>query len=144
MDFVFLLLPGLLAFVAGSAIGCQSNSPEYSIGFYNDDPAMVTAGRVDWRIDGGDRHELMGRLAPAELAVSHSIQRPIPPTATVTWQTADGRTHSVKVDVAKNMADPRHFSGTVFFKILPAGTVRVVPLTYDEIRRLSYAQKDYP
>jgi hypothetical protein len=91
MDMGFLLLPALLAFFAGGAIGCQSNSPEYSIGFRNDDPAMITASRVDWRIGGSDRHELIGRLAPGGRAESYSIQRPIPPTATVTWQTLTKR-----------------------------------------------------
>jgi hypothetical protein len=57
---------------------------------------------------------------------------------------ADEKTHSVKVDVAKVMVAPAHFSGTVYFKILPDGTVKVVPLTYDEIRRLSYELKKYP
>ena len=45
MDLGFLLLPALLALVAGSAIGCRSNSPEYSISFYNDSPAVITAAK---------------------------------------------------------------------------------------------------
>ena len=144
MDFFFLLLPALFALVVGGTVGCQSNSPEYSVGFFNDGSSLITDGRVDWRIGSTDRHELLGNVGSEGWKVTHSVLRPIPDVATVTWQTADGRTHRANVDVAKKIADPRHFSGTVFFKILADGTVRVVPLTYDEIRRLSYERKSYP
>jgi hypothetical protein len=133
MDMGFMLLPALLTFIIGGVVGCQSNSPEYSIGFFNDNPDLISASRVDWRIGGNDRRELLGNVGSHGWKVTHSVLRPIPPTVTVTWQTADGRTHNAHVDLAKTMADPVHFSGTVFFKVMADGSVRVVPLMYDEI-----------
>ena len=144
MDMGFMLLPALLTLIIGGAAGCQSNSPEYSVGFYNDNSALISGCRVDWAVDGEKRHELLGDVGAGGPAVTHSVLRPIPRTAKVTWETPDGKVHDSQVDVATCMPDPAHFSGTVFFKVMADGTVRVVPLTYDEIRRLSYEQKSYP
>jgi hypothetical protein len=144
MDIITFVQSCLLAIALGNGLGCQSNAPEYSMGCSNDTPSLIGASRINWRIGTDDRHETFGYIGVGTLGVKDPAQRPIPQTATVTWETADGKAHSQRVDVAKKMVAPAKFSGTIFFKFMPDGSVQVVPLTYDDIHRLSYANQKYP
>jgi hypothetical protein len=74
-------------------------------------------------------------LSPDAEGASDAQPRPIPEKATVRWKTADGKAHGKDVEVAKLIADPPNFSGTIYFKFTADGSVAVVPLTYDEERR---------
>jgi hypothetical protein len=74
----------------------------------------------------------------------HQEFRPMPEKVTVEWKTADGNSHHQEVAVAKLVDQPATFSGTIYFRFNPDGTVTVVPLTYNQIDKLSLEQKKYP
>jgi hypothetical protein len=133
-----------------SLSGCSSKidgdvgGPEYSIGFFNATDGHISEARADWQTGGVAKQQEGGVMNAGADAVFHEQPRPIPQKATVSWRTSDTTMHHSDVEVSKLIADPATFSGTVYFKIAADGSVKVVPLTYEEIHRLAFAHKPYP
>jgi len=123
--------------VPGVAAGCDARKaePGYSIGFYNDTDATLTNTRADWHANGAAHHEEAGFLSPHAEKASDGEPQPIPEKANINWKTADGKVHSREVEIAKLIANPRQFSGTIYFKFTADGGVTVVPLTYADERK---------
>jgi hypothetical protein len=142
----FQLAPVMVGLLLAAASSCARgpDGPEYSIGFFNDTPGQIDNARADWKVDGAARHQEGGVMDPSVEAVFHQVARPIPGRAAISWKTGDGMVHRREVEVSKLIADPAKFSGTVYFKIAADGSVKAVPLTYDEIHRLAFSQKPYP
>jgi hypothetical protein len=116
--------------VLGPILSCDRapSGPGYSTGFYNDTGAQITATRADWIAGGVSHYDEAGVLSPNAEKATDGQPRPIPEKATVTWATADGNKHSKDVNVAKLIADPARFSGTIYFQFTADGQVIVVPL----------------
>ena len=127
------------ALVLGGPTGCalESDSPEYTMGFHNETTTRIADARVDWHERGVAHYDGGGELVPDQDKVSHQDPRPIPRNATVTWKTADGKAHSQEVEIARLIADPTKFSGTIYFKFLKDNRVSVVPMTYKEIEQMA-------
>jgi hypothetical protein len=115
-------------------VGCvvTSDLPEYSLGFYNDTGTQITDSRADWHADGIAHFDGGGVLSPGADKVSHRDPRPIPSKTTVTWKTVDGKAHIQEVEVAKLVADPPKFSGTIYFKFTADDHVTVIPLNSEK------------
>lgn len=143
MQSLLLFLPFALAMAAAGPLGCtvDHDSPEYSLGFYNHTAAQINGTRADWQVDGRSHYDEGGVLPPSIDKVSHQDPRPIPSRATVTWKTADGKSHSQQVAVGTLIPDPAKFSGTIYFVFDPDGSVRAVPLTYAEQWRFAEQRK---
>jgi hypothetical protein len=135
-----------LAGTLSAALGCGIlfRSPEYSIGGYNDTATQIADSRVDWQSEGQHHHEDIGILSPREGKLYGQEPRPLPDKATLRWTTSDGAPHRQEIEIAKLIADPPKFSGTIYFKFTADGRVIVIPLTYDEQERLATEHKKYP
>ncbi|MDB5330320.1 MAG: hypothetical protein JWP03_1471 [Phycisphaerales bacterium] len=143
-----------LAMLAGG-LGCggdpfanrpRTRVPHYALGFANATGAAVDEVKLDWTADGMDLHDGAGFLSPSPDATKESNEAPdpIPPKATLSWLTADGQKHKQELEVASRVPDIAHFSGTVWFKITPDQSVRVIALTKDEMLQRAIASKPIP
>lgn len=132
--------------VLGGFPGCGKGNggPPYGMGFHNETTATITDTRVDWTSDRGAFNDGAGILAAGADGTTSSDPRPIPLKATVTWKTADGKPHSQVVEVANLIPEPAKFSGTIYFKFMSDGSVKVVPLTYTQIQNLAAHLQKYP
>lgn len=139
MQCQWCLLLIMLGGTSGGLAGCAvwHDSPEYSLGFYNDTANQIDDSRVDWRVNHIAHFDGGGVLVSEGEAVSHQDPRPIPAEVTVTWKTADGKAHSQRAAVAKLIRDPAKFSGTIYFKFTADGKVEVIPITYEEQDRVA-------
>lgn len=129
-----VVLSAVVAFGAAMT-SCENVPPEYSVGFYNATGGDITDARADWQAGGRAYHESLMILSVGAEGAAGEQPRPIPESAAVTWKTADGKVHNAVVAVAKLIADPPGFAGTIYFKFGAEGGVTVVPLTYAQERQ---------
>lgn len=142
----------LTAFIVLLCVGCGSSMfdlgphsrwPQYSIGFANRTKEQFSGVEADWVINGVKYTPDAGMLAPGSEAQYRFAPDPIPPAATVVWKTPDGKEHSQKLEVPKDIRSDPTWKGTIWFKFTDKG-VEVIPLSKKQMDDLADARKKYP
>lgn len=122
----------------------HARNPRYALGYANATGAEINNIGLDWSVDGVAFHDGTGGLAARGSGQNSEAPDPIPPKATLSWETTDGQKHRQELEVASRVPDLANFSGTVWFKIMPDGSVRLVPLTTEEMEQRAIAGKPIP
>ncbi|HEX4793871.1 MAG TPA: hypothetical protein VH370_08775, partial [Humisphaera sp.] len=142
-------LLSLLFVLSTAAVGCAdmsvdagSRSPIYGLGFCNVTDAPMKEVSAEWTVAGDTHGETVGVLGSRMTKIVRGGPRPIPKEFVVKWQTADGATHSQKVERPAIKPDEEHFSGDVWFRISGDGA-SIVPLTGDEEVRRGWGRRDF-